>query len=1416
MKTIALIFLAAGLVFSPAHAQTALVGSFNNDLAPVQPAVPDSIVQITAEMQGLQAVAYGDLPPFGTYWEVMPGGGMAPLPAPLFDPSLPIYAMTDTIFLVDASNGQLAVNPRQTSMMAMSAISATTAAVQTQATAVANLIDRVQAASASLTMQSMATANSLSGPPGFGVNGGSYTPNGVTNSFSTPNYGTNLWIAQSSVAGGYLASTGSNTIADVQYEIQSKTNLMQTDWQSEGFIYGSELTNWTPLSVSQNGRINLFLRLKSWADDGSGLPIWWQLEYFGYVGVDPNANPKGDGWSNIQKFQNGMNPNTFYTPAAPQGLTAAYNPNNTASVNWQSAPGQVTGYTVQRDYYATIGSSGDQSQTFTVPASTTSLLDSTAFTQPKDLANFGQSVVVSYQIQAHYSGGDSPWSGKVWLEPALSDGTTLGTADIGLVAGPQGSAFLTAKNLPAGTTALRLTRVYAMTTNYDASLDIPISTSTNGLYPIPAAWETGPLPYGQPYYAWFGQPVNANGQGTAQAMQLVYSGGFPLSGSSFIVPPYFDGRAQLKQNLRFLLRSATEDSPFVFAIPESWGSETVTNPANYAYAGFFSLNAFPTASDMFDPLLPFEDNYFYRNFVFSLADVDDSGNMTTWQTGSPTYQFAMPSSNGETIPSLLATNNSRWLAYSTDIDEMGVSWFLDQNSNFFYEMTNGVRNLFGLPLLSAEIVWGNTSGTTANLSAGGTVENVDGTFYPETAQPQFQTVEYDFWSVDRFGDETYAIIDALPGSSNFTPTNTSRLMFSGVGSAIDIAGYAKLSLRNGYSGVYGYLAQYFDAAYEMTNGTVSTKPTGVLSPYGQFFATEPGPAALVTMPDVDSGLRGVCPVYVVGIIPDRNQGSNMDLSFNGADATSAANPMPLWCNNNTDRGHTVDDTDFEQDDLGAAEIAKLPQYQQVPDSRYVSNGVPAIPCTRDLEDYFRFWTPGLAAAMQAMPKSYAVRLSLTGTGGIRIFHAYESNGGTNYLFDETTASNQVVNCLALGVGVLTANNFIYLPIQTNLNEHFIFCGTQTGTAQVDLQILDDNLNVIADTAMYLQINDIKQMYERWTVGDTPTTVPLTNAKLATEDISTPAFHYTQPQSTNTPYILLVHGWNMERWEKDRFAETAYKRLYWQGYQGRFGSFRWPTDFDFGGFFSGAANQPWNDPRNFDNSESNAWGSATGLLNKLKDLNAVYPGHVHVMAHSMGNVVVGEALRQAGNNQVVNTYIAMQGAVAAHAYDATATTRSLGLLDSATPNCYANYWTNGAPCYFANSAGAGTYVNFFNANDWALNGSHWQLNQDLKPDDGYSPFIPNFYFSRGDGTRLNFPANTYEIFAYCDEARCYAIGAQVNVSGVFKKGAVYQQVDLGQSPFNFVDTHKYHSGQFRSDNMSRTAFWNMVLTKMQLK
>jgi hypothetical protein len=607
-------------------------------------------------------------------------------------------------------------------------------------------------------------------------------------------------------------------------------------------------------------------------------------------------------------------------------------------------------------------------------------------------------------------------------------------------------------------------------------------------------------------------------------------------------------------------------------------------------------------------------------------------------------------------------------------------------------------------------------------------------------------------------------------------------------------------VQNAYSGVYGYLGQYFDKAYKITNGITTTNTTGVLSPYGNFFATQPGPTALVTMPDVDTGARGTCTVYSVSIAIDRSQGSNMDLSFSGANATSASNPDQIWANNNYDRWkHDFLGGTNEQDDT---EIASAPDYN------YTTNGLPAIPCPRDLEDYFRLWTPGVAALMKVLPANYTVQLTLSGSGQIRIFQAVEPDGGMNYLFDETAASNQVANSTSLYVGLLTSSSPIVFSITTNFNEHFIFCGAAIGGAQIDLQVLDASQNVVADAPAFLQINDIKQMYERWTVGDLPNNAPLTTAIKGTEGlpVGASAFQYTAPQDTNTPYILFVHGWNMETWEKDRFAETAFKRLYWQGYHGRFGSFRWPTYYDFP-----LGSWSWQsfDLQNFDKSEFNAWQSGIGLLNKLNDLKAQYPGNVYLLAHSMGNVVAGEALRLTGTNQVINTYAALQGAVSAHTYDPTTAIRDPYAV---TPDRYAEYYTSGAPCYFNGSAGAGAYVNFFNTNDWALT-KLWPADQNLKPDAGYgyngTNFTSGFFFP----SPLYFPTNTYTIFAFCDEASSYALGAQINVAGVFSTA---NQVGLNSAPYNFADNHVDHSGEFRSDNARRSTFWNEVLVKMRLK
>ncbi len=199
----------------------------------------------------------------------------------------------------------------------------------------------------------------------------------------------------------------------------------------------------------------------------------------------------------------------------------------------------------------------------------------------------------------------------------------------------------------------------------------------------------------------------------------------------------------------------------------------------------------------------------------------------------------------------------------------------------------------------------------------------------------------------------------------------------------------------------------------------------------------------------------------------------------------------------------------------------------------------------------------------------------------------------------------------------------------------------------------------------------------------------------------------------TSSMFMVGTWSLGT--RDRFAESAFKRLYWQGYQGRFGLFRWPTDYGFYGLGSIITNLVEKD--NYDNSERQAWRSGQGLVNKLDDLNAEYPGRVYLLAHSMGNIVAGEALRLSGSTRVVNTYAASQAAISAHVYDTNVPTYSFSIsvfgipysFGPKVPNIYGNWFAGN------NGGGAGSIVNFYNTNDYALAQTHWQLDQLMKPD-----------------------------------------------------------------------------------------------------
>jgi hypothetical protein len=101
------------------------------------------------------------------------------------------------------------------------------------------------------------------------------------------------------------------------------------------------LTNLT-LTASDRGRverIDLTVNLNS----GGALPDAWQIQYFGHTGVDPNADPDGDGMSNLAEYLAGTSPTdgqSRFEIIRVTPLTAS------STIQWSSVQGKF--YTVQR------------------------------------------------------------------------------------------------------------------------------------------------------------------------------------------------------------------------------------------------------------------------------------------------------------------------------------------------------------------------------------------------------------------------------------------------------------------------------------------------------------------------------------------------------------------------------------------------------------------------------------------------------------------------------------------------------------------------------------------------------------------------------------------------------------------------------------------------------------------------------------------------------------------------------------------------------------------------------------------------------------------------------------------------------------------------------------------------------------
>ncbi len=1122
-------------------------------------------------------------------------------------------------------------------------------------------------------------------PPGGGDgSGGSGGSPQTTN--SGPSYSdTDFWLAglppgtnaynSNPNAVTFILHATTNTSS---YQLQTMASLTGTNWTPQQIFIGASGQNWTPITFPKPVLSTLFFRAINYSQDStdSGLPDWWKLQN----GLNPNslssstngvsdayAEPAGDGWSDLQKFENGWNPSTFYTPPAPMVTVAPLSGDNGVLITWEPSQGNVIGYTILRNGVTLAAN---------LPASQLSYQDNMVSVSPYSMP--------SYQVQANYSDQGQEVSSPLSIaQTPQNQNMALDTA---LLRGPQGQYYLAAPNIPNTVTNLRIYAepqyseypnftfdIYSQPmTNFNSSpgavyLDFPPTQFTNGLAPLPRSF----LPYYNANYL-ICVPMGSNGtfgpfayvmlgffQQTAQNSSW-YNTEFsdlvtePFPGNDWgNFMPFLDGTVQLRQNLIFQLEAADQDNALQFSVADNGDTRPTVFPmngqsdvfflGNYAWANFHMRNGNSVA--LVNEFKPFEDNDFYRNFIVqSSGDLNTNGSLASgvhYVGGGPSpppppynvgysiqipnkVPFAFPdyayAASGTTNPvsPLLSTNSQ--LVFSSWPGEGAVG--VTQVDSTHRELATGQTNLFGLPYQSVSEYYSDGHSHYLETLAPGQVvldvaevSNYPSFFYAQVQAPQIDTVGYYFGVADR---------DYLPGDAGFTPTTVSGPMIATPGVPLLIGAWAEQSV-NGSTNWPGFIEQYFDKAYMRDNfGDVTTNQTGVLSEYGEFFPTDPGAVVLTTKTNVD-GTNGSVNVQVIGLYTDRNHDGTIDTSFSGPDFCTPARPFQFWVNDDNDSGDTGGD------DVPGEPAAK----HQVPNGLSgIVNGV------RDLNDFFPVYVD-VGPVLQQMQTNAAYaslqfRLSQA-DGAISYVETttLTTNAPLAYLTDTNQAFllSDVVVTQVTSTGVYLSETFL-----TNIlnGGGIILAEASTNTTSpLVLDILQDGY-ILAEAQLPLNISGVEQMFRHKN---------LTSAVLGQidgpPDRLTPADVPNALDDSGTNFIFL-HGYNVNPTQARGWEAEMFKRLYWSGSHARFYGVTWCGYLSQENILGLAQFTP-----NYQTNVYNAFLTTPYLASFLNG----FTGANNVAAHSLGNIVVLSALNDWGAN--VQNYFMIDAAVPGEAIDVSA-------------------------------------------------------------------------------------------------------------------------------------------------------------------
>jgi pimeloyl-ACP methyl ester carboxylesterase len=426
----------------------------------------------------------------------------------------------------------------------------------------------------------------------------------------------------------------------------------------------------------------------------------------------------------------------------------------------------------------------------------------------------------------------------------------------------------------------------------------------------------------------------------------------------------------------------------------------------------------------------------------------------------------------------------------------------------------------------------------------------------------------------------------------------------------------------------------------------------------------------------------------------KEDGSSYDLS----DQTSPARPYRFWINDDYDvvqngffvaRDQVVCDLPpLEPDDVNTQQEQACEQWDTIAASSSNTSpfNIKRVESRRDLEDF----APLAIQLSRQLNEELYIRLSTSGGVHINLFKGAWRDDINNvahaYIYDQFSNSQQttVANADHGYLFEITPEEprYIFSEDMEHYFDHdgvgrFIFEGVSESDESCQSEATECYLLVevfrtgdsgkfsekLAEKKVFLDLHNTTDFYQTITAGvgadGSSDTNPKPHFPIVDDPTSQQKTHIYSGLFPNAEleedYTLFVHGWRMTDPEKTSFANTAFKRLYWSGYKGSFGALTWPT-----GWFNKPAHvyglsavlYVLGNEQNYSNSESTARLVGADLANWLENLSASSQYQdIHLLAHSMGNVVVSEALLHYEGTSITS-YTATQAAEVGGAYQQT--------------------------------------------------------------------------------------------------------------------------------------------------------------------